>query len=177
MLQAVVIDNVVPAVLADKIEGEMFSNHFPWYFLHDVASENAYTKSVGFSHWFYKEGGQNSEYCDTIMPILSNAVDRSKLKGNHEIIIARSFLQLPLLTEQEQNHIHVDLLYPHYVCLYYVTDADGDTCMYDKDFNITQRIEPKKNRAVIFDGLTFHSSTNPKNGKRAVINFNFFITE
>jgi hypothetical protein len=35
-----------------------------------------------------------------------------------------------------------------------------------------QKIEPKKNRLVIFNGNIYHSSTPPKLTKRVVINFN-----
>ena len=36
------------------------------------------------------------------------------------------------------------------------------------------RIAPKKNRFVLFDGLYYHTSTNPiENENRVVINMNF----
>ena len=67
------------------------------------------------------------------------------------------------------------------VILYYVNDSDGDTVIYkeryigtDKPQTLTElkRIEPKRGRVVVFDGLHYHSSSNPrKNSYRCVINF------
>ena len=79
---------------------------------------------------------------------------------------------------------HVDLYYSHVVMLYYVNESDGDTVIYKEKYNgngeakypshLTElkRIKPKKGRLVVFDGLHYHASSNPrKNPYRCVINF------
>jgi hypothetical protein len=62
---------------------------------------------------------------------------------------------------------------PKYVSLlYYVKDSDGDTVLY-KDDKKTElmRVQPKANRAVIFDSRTWHTGELPvKNQTRIVIN-------
>ena len=86
--------------------------------------------------------------------------------------------------KRKVNMPHVDLYYPHIVLLYYVNHSDGDTVIYkerhpgtgNSQFPQTlteiKRIKPKRGRVVIFDGLYYHSSSNPrKNSYRCVINF------
>lgn len=82
---------------------------------------------------------------------------------------------------------HVDQAAPHTVLLYYVNDSDGDTFLYKEranpltylagdypdSFTVDVRVTPKKGRAVIFDGLQFHSVSSPKDTlKRQIININ-----
>jgi hypothetical protein len=65
--------------------------------------------------------------------------------------------------------------------VYYVNDSDGDTVLfnefYDKNnvsqpLTICKRIQPKKNRLVIFDSKRYHASSNPiLNKNRTVLNF------
>ena len=56
----------------------------------------------------------------------------------------------------------------------YLNDSDGDTIIFDENFKIKKRITPKKNRVVIFDGITYHTGCHPcKNDKRIVLNVNF----
>jgi hypothetical protein len=83
---------------------------------------------------------------------------------------------------------HVDFYFPHYTLLYYVNDSDGDTFifnekvnMYDsskikeypEEFTLLKRVSPKMGRAVLFNGLHYHSSSTPtKTDERTAININ-----
>jgi hypothetical protein len=85
----------------------------------------------------------------------------------------------------KQNHIHpphVDIAMPHMVLLYYVNDSDGDTVIFyekhssDQDpvLTVNRSISPKAGSAIMFDGLTYHSSSSPQyTEERIVININF----
>ena len=90
--------------------------------------------------------------------------------------------------KEVQHYPHVDLTEPHKVLLYYVNDSDGDTFMFNemynldtieekeelKTFTLKERVTPKKNKAIIFDGLRYHSSSKPvKNTARYIINVDF----
>ena len=83
---------------------------------------------------------------------------------------------------------HCDQAVPHTVVLFYVTDTDGDTYFFDHEdkidplgygydgedeYNIIDRVTPKKNMMVVFDGLTTHASSYPTKGQRITINYNF----
>jgi NAD+--asparagine ADP-ribosyltransferase len=85
----------------------------------------------------------------------------------------------------KQNHIHpphVDMTIPHMVLLYYVNDSDGDTIIFhqkhssDQDpvLTVNRSISPKAGSAILFDGLTYHSSASPQyTEERIVLNINF----
>jgi len=95
------------------------------------------------------------------------------------------------------HEAHVDQFTKHTTALMYLNDSDGDTLFYNKSFNlndknlsdkqisekyicteddIVDRITPKANRFVVFNGLQYHSSQAPVNTKyRYVINFNFNV--
>ena len=67
--------------------------------------------------------------------------------------------------------------------LYYVNESDGDTWMFNEEFKqfpepdvftVKQRISPKPNRLIIFDGLCYHTASNPINSdSRVIININY----
>ena len=79
---------------------------------------------------------------------------------------------------------HIDLFDKHLVILYYVTDADGDTVIYKNqyskkdpipffdDLQETKRVTPKQGRVVLFDGSHWHTSCQPKEKIRCIINYN-----
>ena len=90
-----------------------------------------------------------------------------------------------LMTKDKYNTPHIDNKYVNsYSMIYYVNDSDGDTIIFNETCNdetmtrpdkltIKQRIEPKKNRAVLFRGNYFHTSSNPMNNEtRIVLNVN-----
>lgn len=83
---------------------------------------------------------------------------------------------------------HVDMFFPHYTVLYYVNDSDGDTFLYNEKspiveygvtpeypsmFNVSASFSPKMGKALIFNGLIYHSSSLPQlNSHRIAININ-----
>ena len=98
-------------------------------------------------------------------------------KEKYEIVAARAFMLLPTPPVANFSVKHVDNFEPHLVILYYVNDSDGDTFFFGKDINdgISRRITPKKNRAIIFDGLIYHAGSLPTANKRVILNFNLLI--
>jgi len=86
----------------------------------------------------------------------------------------------------EPHEPHMDSQIPHTVVLYYLNDSDGDTYFYkqvpysiqqydaQRDYGpVVKRISPKKNTAVIFDGNTYHASSNPSEGVRLSMTINY----
>lgn len=95
-------------------------------------------------------------------------------------------------SRNEMDGIHIDTIRPHVSLVYYVNDSEGDTVFYNLEgnnediieylskkeynrFTKLQSVSPKKGKVVVFDGLTPHHSTYPKNGNRFVINFNTVV--
>ena len=185
MNKIMVIDNLLPQNYADHIEETIFSSNLKWQFLENVALDSNYKiNSQGFSnlHYDWNTDKPNSNLnfynCFKIIPYV--ALDKMNVKIKPIIQRCRSFFLLPnSLKTQEWDMPHIDVKSPHYVFLYYVNDSDGPTCFFNTNEMQSisnkvepQKIEPKKNRLVIFNGNIYHSSTPPKLTKRVVINFN-----
>ena len=72
------------------------------------------------------------------------------------------------------NTPHIDAYYKHTVFMLYLNDSDGYTVIFDENKNIKKKISPKKNRVVIFDGMSYHAGSHPcKSNTRVVLNINF----
>jgi len=90
----------------------------------------------------------------------------------------------------EHNTPHVDhdnkvVTGKTYTCLYYLNDTDGDTFIFNEKvppapapwppkFTIKHRVNPTRNKLLIFDGDYFHASSSPrKHNSRVVLTFNY----
>jgi hypothetical protein len=171
-----VYDDIIPIELQNNIKDSLFSNIFPWYYLHDITyAENPTADSRPcFTHWYYKDYVSNSA-ASKLVTDLADIITKHINFGPYSIIKARSFMQLPLkLTKEElksKDPLHIDLEFPHTVFLYYVADATGDTVLsnynkYDysdppKEYKTIKRITPKQGRIVVFDGSIWHTAFQP----------------
>ena len=189
----IVIDNAIPKNYQDEIEELLLGNNsFPWYFINDVTLtedklKNAQAEALcpALTHVFYNESNPNyDQWFDFIKPLAYYACD--KINYNvREIINSRTFLQLPTHRPKiHSNYPHVDLPFPHLVCLYYVNDNEAHTNLYSQtiettsmkdikstNFDLIKQVEPKKGRCLFFNGKHYHSSSSPMNGPRCIINF------
>ena len=94
-----------------------------------------------------------------------------------EVYIGRLWVVPPYKTNKFYRP-HVDNEDPHWVCLYYINDTDGDTLFFENNqinSNIIKRVSPKKGRVVLFDGSLWHCPETPTKRTRAVINYNVTI--
>lgn len=187
--QILTIDNIIDLPMQELLKQEMLVDLFPWFFRNSLSSNTSignkeYEKPTGFAHVFKNETGIVTKFYDTVFPIVENTCSRIGHKFN-DILYGRAFLQLPLKNKEGLTNPHIDLPeIEHYVFLYYVKDADGDTVIFDKthkggventDFNdleITQRIRPKQGTVLVFNGWRYHANILPENDIRCIINFN-----
>jgi hypothetical protein len=77
---------------------------------------------------------------------------------------------------------HIDAGVPGLLTgIYYINDASGDTILFNEkwdaeenkmpeELTVLTKIQPKKNRLVLFDGFTWHSAGVPKSDTRYVLN-------
>lgn len=157
-----VIDNVVNDQYADRIEQDFLYNESTYFYFTNRIAPGKYGFGVTFDHRNYE-------------PLLLEAADKT---GNgytvKDVIETRAFITLPSPNDNgKPGPPHIDSSDPHIVCLYYVNDVDGDTVFYDtsdKEAKVIGTVSPKKNRAVIFPGNTYHANYWPTKGPRAIIN-------
>lgn len=188
----IVLDDIVPKQYQDLIEQQMLGDNIHWHYMRDITYDvqtfdelRVDIAKPAFAHKFYdRTAGVISPGYGLVLPIVYNACEKIKFHVA-EVIAARSFLTFPLPNlGNALDHPHVDREVSHIVVLYYVTDSDGDTVIYDKtfrdiapndlkkeDLQIFKSITPKKGRAIVFDGSRYHTSTRPTTGHRCVVNF------
>lgn len=176
-MNPIIIDNVLPYSLADEIELMLTDDNFPWYYVPDVTySADKIGKFIpGFQHRYYNpDEGVTSSFFPLVSCIPHIVFNKLNYDVTPKVIRCKSFLQLPLIRDNkyEHNSRHIDLPFPHTVCLYYANDTDGDTFIYDnQNKTLIQQVTPRKNRVVIFDGMCYHASSLPTIHKRIIINF------
>ena len=126
-----------------------------------------------FGHVFLPTRKYSTDFFNNIVYRLSTIIKKPII----EIPQGRVWVQIPN-NGMPIHPPHTDLDSPHWVCLYYVTDSEGDTILFkdDKKTEI-QRISPKKGRLAFFDGSIPHCSSRPKDTTRIILNIDFLIKE
>lgn len=174
------IENLLGPNAFGYVASKLDSPGISWYYAETTANhfdkKDPYHSS--FSHLiFKKDQGVVSELFETVMPILTTALDQQKVNLKRLIRI-----RMGLVTRTPYEIIHAphkDDEEPHTTGLYYVNQTDGDTIIYNettqsKDYTIKERVTPQMNSWHQFDGAHYHSSSAPtQHEKRIVITFNY----
>ena len=167
-----VYDDFIPKFLADEVESFCInSGEIGFQFIPNVTGLDQSKHLPGMSHLFYTDNGKVSEYSSFLTQILYYFSFKKNITI-HEIIAARIFLTFPF-PSPFPLHIHTDKKFPHWVCLYYINDSEGDTVFFDDNKKEIKRISPKKGRIIFFNGNQLHSGSYPTNTPRFILNFNF----
>ena len=182
-----VFDDIVNLETQNHIK-DLMLNKAMWSYVSDVTNPQLNDQQrPGFAHYFVKDEIITSDLHNEVLPILQNSLKKLDVHGDRRYLQGRSFLQLPLnIDNREKLDVpHIDLAnFKHLVILYYVTDADGETVIYDnqfvenqkipnfEDLKEKQRVMPKQGRVVCFDGYYWHTSQQPSKGTRCIINYN-----
>jgi len=173
-----IIDDFLPEAEAESVRWTLLNEQMPWFFLDNISGYAGEAKNVqyGFYHLLFHQpdGGVTSGVCEQVGSLL----DAAGAAANGELWRARVGLSTNI-GGLGVAHPHIDYTNEHTVVLYYVNDSDGDTVLYDghpdTGLSVAEKITPVHNRAVIFDGLRYHSSSYPvKDSRRVVVNMNFF---
>jgi hypothetical protein len=170
---------IIKNVLSKKesnmfLKETIFNDNFPWYYLHDSATlkEKSNTFNYSWYHALVLDGRINSSFYKLFESSILNILEKFKLKNK---IINRIRLGKTVsIGKKYINNSHIDQHEKHQTILYYLNDSDGDTYFYKKDKKtIAKQITPEQNKAVLFNGLTYHASSKPiKNMYRLVLNIN-----
>lgn len=184
--ETVIIDDIISNDLQDKFHDLVMSQ--PFRFLKDMSYTDGeiVNPSYGFNLLFkHPEYGVLSPlYEQVCVPIVNSVIEKLTLEIK-DIYYTRAFLQVPLSKKfyKGKNGVHVDIPDPHYACVYYLNDSDGDTIIYEQNIHDTdpgskgvdlirhKTVTPKKGRFVMFDGARYHCSSQPQENYRCIINF------
>jgi ectoine hydroxylase-related dioxygenase (phytanoyl-CoA dioxygenase family) len=189
----IVVDDVISKSYQDFIVQSIIDQReFPWFFTPAITGSKMFNDdklnkkdTPGWAHKFFDHEmtGPTSPIAGLLIPIAHEACGKIGFQLK-EMLHGRVFSLMPKLNKG-RNVWHVDIMQPHLVCIYYVNDATGPTIISsesaevhqkqfidrDVDFPIAKTVEPKKGRAVLFDGRFYHTSTNPDDDRRVIINF------
>ena len=199
-----IIENALPEMVFNNVKRKLTRTDFPWYFTKTAyddgnLNENS-PSSIPMTSWanviFAPE--DNEEHTKTspwfymFETLILTMLDKAQ-----EPIDKIYRIRLGMITGQDSNYInaaHVDYPFPHKTALFYFNTTDGDTIFYNEKYDtnsdlgskdyyfqklkrnltVNERISCEENKLIIFDGLTYHSSTTPTNvARRMVLNVNF----
>ena len=184
----IIVDNFLPEDKFNKLAGFILSNEFPWFYAshvslppweeHDIIDPMA-RETDGWYHMLYSSDGYSGYYLSLFQDFFKEVTNRFGYVES-DLIRARLGLKQPRKDHNDENYNlpHVDYQDPHDTIIYYLNDSDGDTRMFKehastfpdcKEFNVEKRITPKANRLVLFDGLQYHTASNPINDNRRII--------
>jgi hypothetical protein len=157
-----IIHNLLEPSVFKEIQTIVFSNDFPLYYQSEVGKISD-KSDFYFSHLFYVDDKQNSDFMSLIVnPILD------KLKPKKLIRV-----KLNCYTKKEkhiQTAYHRDLEYPHKVALFSLNTCNGYT--YFKKSK--KKVYSVENDCVLFNGLLEHCSVNQTDENlRINININY----
>lgn len=183
MKDTMILDDLFDDNMTDFIERSVLNGS--WKFVPDMSYGGK--AHFGFNQTFKHPslGVLSPLYEQVCVPIINRVLEHTQLQIN-DIAFTRSFLQVPLADKyfDQTNGVHIDLPQPHYACVYYCDDSDGDTIVYEQTnedvpygttnvpLTIHKRVQPKRGRVVLFDGIRYHCSSQPRNSMRCIINFN-----
>lgn len=192
------IDNFLkPKILEKNLINFVTGRSIPWTFFNSInygddfdastflTHDNKIIETQGFSHSFYSLVNKNEviqsdgfQYVSHIIPFIKKFSDENfKLLSLRAVCTGprpdlKGFYNLP----------HVDLVMPHKTLIYYCNDNDGDTIIFEEKFNkdfdfskktVCKKIIPKAGKAVLFDGLRYHTGSFSTKNMRILLNCNF----
>jgi hypothetical protein len=188
-----IYDNVLTSQTFQRIRDVVFSENFPWFYINTAYKQESEASLFGYS--YFHNAMMNGKPNSPIGEMFELAVTSMLDAANENIdYIHRIRVGMITVTNHEVIHpAHVDFDFPHKTGLFYLNNCDGDTLMYNErydpslksssfeqyqnlknNFTIEDRVTPRANRLVCFDGFQYHSSSTPKTvDRRIVINFNY----
>jgi len=186
------IDKFIPPSYADTLETLICKNaQFSWTYTastNNLSAPQITNKdarsydSDQLVHGFFLEGEQKSVFFDMIFPMFYFLEEKTGLAVAGIEKIKANMLLKKDTGPDAYNTPHVDIPEPGMKSMiYYVTDSDGDTFVFnetfdDKKLTVRKRVSPKKARAIVFDSNTWHASSNPRShANRVVLNFVFGV--
>ena len=183
-----VIDNFINAAYYKTLENGIltsFGSGMPWYWNSCISGGDS--NLFGFSHSLYDAGKPTSSAYEFLLPMFIQAKEETDAK-----VFLRARADMTVTSGEQityEPHIDMPEHNEHINTIFYIGDSDGDTIIYKEKFypsipyvepklpkTLTEenRVTPKANRLVIFNGEHWHTGQSPKeHNRRVIINLNF----
>ena len=181
-----IIDNFLSKTYYKSILDILSGHNFDWKYLENITDPKDETKSVdnfngyGLSHTFWDQEKRSLPPFGPYMePLLYQIMDVAECD-----FVLRGRADMVTWSKDEFIHPpHADFEFPNTASIFYVNETDGDTIIYDEHHPIlkskmSQRVSPKANRLILFDGSLLHTGCSPtKHKNRILINSNYIKKE
>ena len=174
-----ILDNVLDDSRSAKLLDLITKDTFTWHLNKELIQYSKYKQYEHYQHYhtIYNELNEKristphysifSPIIQSFIPLATRAVRLSRCKLN--------LLHNHHLSDTGTCPVHIDSYQPHISMIYYINDSDGDTVFYGNDKEI-QRVQPLKNRLVVFEGPLRHCSNHPKNHEHRFVLNTVFTT-
>ena len=189
VFKPVEVSNAVSPEYQTRIYDYLTDIGFDWHFMEDATFEKSNDPKLttpAFANLLYYDQNETNPHYEFFKPLL-NAVETSfNLKINKLMRMRAGFLlntkfSLPSMP-YKHNTPHRDYEQEHFVVVYYVNQADGDTVVFhetqqSEKYYPLHKCRPEPGKMLLFNGWHYHASTCPKVfAKRLAININFTAT-
>lgn len=173
------LTNFVSQELADALENYIGHHQFPWYWRPSsqwgIDEKGLLSQDFQFIHLIYYDNMPQSPVFELVTNLLSSFEKTTGLVIKNIYKIKANLLTKQQLDESglaETIHSDLDKSDRTFISLvYYVSNSDGDTIIYDDAGGIIKQTTPIKGTAVYFPSHTQHRATPPfKNKRRLVLN-------
>ena len=185
-------DNFLSHAEFKKLQSFILSNEFPWFYADSVSLppgdyefNDPHSKETdGFYHLLYVQDQESYSVFAKHFEKFFNVLFEEFGYTRDSLLRARLGLKMPKVNHTKENYNlpHVDYHFPHDTAIFYLNDSDGNTRMFNEhelnspmtnEYTVKDEIEPKENRILLFDGLQYHTASNPINTtRRVVLNIN-----
>lgn len=201
MNDIIVRDNAVPEQLIRNCQNQL--NRFSWFISQDILPQQRHTLGINYDsntfssmmmvhriyNYMHKEPRVNPGF-EPVKFLLQKAVESCGFELDEVHRLKFNLTQPhPANSTNFYNVPHIDdVQVKHYSLILYPEDTDGDTVLFNEmlevdgeekpKLTIAERVAPKANRCVMFNGWRYHAGCNPyKYNRRIVLNCNFTIKE
>ena len=176
-----IIDNFLTKSYYERILTLLEGFEIEWWYLDNITGrdEKHTLNSYGFTHplWDVNKGpvSRFSSLIESMMYQILDATDCD--------FILRARADMVTWSKDEFIHPpHADFEFPNTASILYINETDGDTIFYNEDpivkLKEVERVSPKPNRLVLFEGNLLHTGCSPtKHKNRILINSNYIKKE
>ena len=186
-----IFDDIISESDQTKLEEYVKLSNLKWNYQHNITGEYGGTDSLELPANVLK----SIDITDNIIIDIINSI-KLNLLNKVNIEFKKDYrCKINWTTPINENYdfknlIHVDMDVTHIAIVYYINDSDGNTVLLNNkngncaeshqsnfnninldDFEIVNKIPPKKGRAVIFDGNIYHYGEYPTISDRFIVNF------
>lgn len=178
-----VIDDFLPRPYFEEIKNLLESHNFPWWYKKNIiypSYKDECLSNFGFDNFAINDGEQNHK--DFALMLSGFLGQLLQVTGSSKVSKCRADMTL-YSPEKYQHSPHVDMWEDHIACVFYVTDSDAETVLFEEkcysyeqyismdlsNLTVKTQVTPKENRLLFFDGHLLHTGHSPSEYRHRII--------